>query len=327
MGNLHKTPLFVAFGFDDNGISGFANSGDVGATGGMTFVLDMLKSHRDLQGNPLKASFFLASNYILQNNVDDPFLVKQTWQRAYEEGHEIGNHTRTHSHGNGFTVDKWKAEMKACNNDLTSSFVGIGISKDNIVGFRTPFLEYNDAAFEAAQSLGFVYDCSIEEGFLPNQDGTNFPWPYVLSSRGLDLWELPVYAVIVPPDEECKKYGVEPGMRAKMKERQDYFDVCDGKITGFDYNLWVLFKMTKAEFVATLKYSLDLRLKGNRAPFMLGGHTDIYSSAYLGEIPNATASERQDALNDFLDHALGKPEVQVVSFKNVLDWVRNPITG
>jgi hypothetical protein len=53
-------------------------------------------------------------------------------------------------------------------------------------------------------------------------------------------------------------------------------------------------------------------------------HTDIYSSKYTAA-PNATAEQRQKAVEDFIDYALSKPQVRFVSNKQILDWVRNPV--
>jgi hypothetical protein len=196
--------------------------------------------------------------------------------------------------------------------------------------------------FEALTALGFWYDCSIEDGWQPEAAGTNFTWPYtldggspgneMLARQGLKrpitahagLWEMPAHPVIVPPDDQCRSYGVEPGLRAKLKTVAAWFDEGTGKVTGFDYNLWVTFEMTKAEVLATLKYSLDLRLAGNRAPFMLGAHSDCYATDYA-DAPNANVRERQQAIEEFLDYALARPEVRVASLKQVLDWVRNPV--
>src|SRR5204863_593211 len=140
--------------------------------------------------------------------------------------------------------------------------------------------------------LGFWYDCSVEDGFQPAMDGTNYLWPYTLDggSPGVQvilerdqrykpigkypgLWELPDHPVIVPPDAECAKYGVSTGLRARVKAVVSKFSVDDGKATGLDYNVWDEYKMSNAEYLATLKYTLDLRLRGNRAPFMFGGHS------------------------------------------------------
>ena len=87
--------------------------------------------------------------------------------------------------------------------------------------------------------------------------------------------------------------------------------------------MWVSLQLTKAEVLAILKYNLDLRIQGNRAPFMLGTHSDYYSSKYTAA-NNSTAEERQEAIEEFLDYALSKEAVRVVSMKQVLDWVRNP---
>jgi hypothetical protein len=207
------------------------------------------------------------------------------------------------------------------------------------MGFRTPYLEYDDATLSNVQALGFRYDCSIEEGYEDGQDGTNFYWPYTLddlspghtvqvSWGGADapkeltkhagLWELPVYSVFVPQE-----------LRATMHSRQDYFDVEGGQITGFDYNLWVTvaeggFNMSKAEFLATLKNSFDQHYKGNRAPFLLGAHPHIYTDDYDPPITGSTAKERREAIEEFLDYVKAKEGVKIATFAEILDWLRNP---
>ena len=81
--------------------------------------------------------------------------------------------------------------------------------------------------------------------------------------------------------------------------------------------------MTSDEVVATLKYTLGQRLAGNRAPLIVGAHTDYYSSRWTGA-PNATLQERQAAIEEFVDYALAKPEVRMTSVGAILEFVRNP---
>ena len=50
-----------------------------------------------------------------------------------------------------------------------------------------------------------------------------------------------------------------------------------------------------------------------RAPFTFGMHADICSKQYGAKVANSTAAERQQALAEVLDYALGKTEVRVVS--------------
>jgi hypothetical protein len=319
-----QVPQFVSIGFDDNG-----------QVGGMTWAVDMLK-------NRGKASFYLTCTY----------MQAAAWKAAYMAGHEIGNHTVTHATDRNVGLSRWMQEMNDCNAYITGQ---VGVPADEVIGFRTPFLKYDNDTLKAVKQIGFRYDTSIEEGYEwddntnASQDGTNFFWPYTLDNRspghttqvewgeGLveiepqsGLWELPVYAVVVPPDDKCQTYGVEPGLRTKLKQRQTWFDVNGGLITGFDYNLWAStsvggFAMTKAEFVATLKYTLDQRLAGNRSPFLFGAHTDYYVASWNQNAAGTPSeNDRRAAIEEFLDYAKAKQEVEITTYKRVLEYVRNP---
>lgn len=338
---LERVPQFVTFAFDDNGYSD-----------GVLWAVDMMSGRTNPAGtgNPgtydgtkATVTFYNCSYYGSNWISESPTHVKRAWRAAYDGGHEIGNHTSTHGHGNNYSINQWGSDIDECTRFLSQPFdpnesiqspdstKGIGIPAELITGFRSPYLEYNDELFKAVKERN-MYDCSIEEGFQYDQDGTNFLWPYTLDngSPGHDiqvewglkepiqahpgLWEMPVYVVIVPPE-----------LRQTMKSRVSWFDTTSGKITGFDYNLWVLFKMTKAEYLATLKHTLDLRLQGNRAPFMLGAHTDYYSTKY--STPGATVMERREAMQEFMDYAQSKSVVRVVSVDKILDWIKEPKHG
>lgn len=342
-----QVPLFVSFGTDDNPYSGLEASG---GGGGMHYLTELFASRRNpegtgdlrnFDGQPLHYSFYVNTKYITPEGMEDPSLVKQSWREAYDHGHEIAVHTHSHPHGRDFSVSQWEGEMKKCI-DLLIQPDGLGVPKDQVIGFRTPFLEYGKHTLSAVQRTGFVYDCSVEEGFQNDADGRNYIWPYTLNhgSPGNDatyerldlphvgehpgLWELPVYAFIVPPDELCESYGVAPGFRARMKQQNDYFELDQGKVTGMDWNLWFEYGMDKAEFLGTLKHTLDLRLQGNRCPLNVGLHSAIYADRNSESPPKTTVEERRDALREFLDYALSKPEVRVVSAKELLGWLQSP---
>lgn len=343
-----RAPLFVQFGFDDNGVSGAPGSG---TTGGVRWVRELFEGRRNPAGNgnprtydgePARFSLYLATHYISAVDADRPEHLKRELRAVALAGHEIGVHTHRHAHGKDFSSAEWEAEIAACRAWLTKPFVetelalptsGLGLEPASVTGFRAPFLEYGPALFAAVRRSGLDYDCSVEEGFEPRFDGTNLIWPYRVAPRygesgtggagERELWELPVYVVIVPPDEACAEYGVERGLRDRLHARRDYFRPEDGKITGFDWNLWVEFAMTPAEFVATLRYTLDQRLAGNRAPLTIGTHSDIYSEQYE-TLPNSTAPARRAALATVLEDALRHPEVRVVSARQLLAWLRAP---
>src|SRR5204863_470436 len=84
-------------------------------------------------------------------------------------------------------------------------------------------------------------------------------------------------------------------------------------VTGFDYNLWNKCQTESSfDFAEVLKQSLDQRLAGNRSPFAVGAHTDIYSQ--FDASANSTWTKfnyqaRRKALADSIDNAPPRPEV------------------
>ena len=112
--------------------------------------------------------------------------------------------------------------------------------------------------FNSIKKSGFLYDCSIEEGIQKDHDETNYFWPYTLDNgipgdkilsvldnrknigKVSDLWELPVYQFVVPPDNLCEKYGVNSGFKDSLKEKVSYFNTESGKISGLDWRPFCL---------------------------------------------------------------------------------------
>ena len=353
-----QVPLFVCFGSDDNGYSGLEGSG---AAGGLHFLTELFAGRHNpagsgttgtFDGAPVHYSFYVNTQYITPDAGasaygdgprEEPAWVRRAWRAAVEAGHEIGNHTHSHPHGREFTVSQWEDEIRRCTEiverpystqEVPGSQSGLGVSRKELLGFRTPFLEYADATLMAAQNQGFAYDCSLEEGTQDGQDGRNFVWPYRLD-RGSPgnpaigphpgLWEIPVYVFVVPPDEACERLGVAPGLRQALKARKDYFDTAAGKITGMDWNLWCEFSMTPAEFLATIKYTVELRLSGNRAPLTIGLHSELYSDRQDNSECAGTPAERRAALESVVNYLQQQEIVRIVSAMELLEWLRHPV--
>ena len=324
-GNLtaEQTPQFISIGFDDNYYAD-----------GMVWILNYLKKIKNpagknnpqtFDGTPVRVSFFNNTNNAEQ--VVPGTTLANTYGEAYKDGHEIGNHTKTHTTSATTTRNVWEAEIADCKQELAS----LNIPSGKIIGFRAPFLLYNDSTFTVLEKLGFLYDCSIENGFDDQTDGSNFAWPYQLDKGSRDnktikahpgLWELPSYAVIVPP-----------GLRQQIKKRFSGFDENTGKITGLDWNLVAGYSeggsgLTKDEYLGTLKYTLDQRLKGNRAPMLFGAHTPFYTAKAMGvdiHPPNLSSQEMREVIQEFINYALTKPDVRVVPFCKILEWCKNPV--
>jgi peptidoglycan/xylan/chitin deacetylase (PgdA/CDA1 family) len=322
-----QVPQFVLLGFDDNPVADRVN-----------WAVDYLDARRNpagagqagtFDGAPVRMIFFSNGRY--WNNR----ATVAAHQRALAAGHEIANHTQNHQHGRPFTAEQWTKEMSACD----ATFAAEGIPIRSLVGFRAPFLEYNAQTFPALAASGRLYDSSIEEGAEPDQDGTNFRWPYTLDEgspgnaaafaagdprrvgRHPGLWEIPIHVFLIPDDAECSRQGVAPGLRARIGTAlKAAYGSGSGepadKITGLDWNVFEAAGCTGPEFLAILKHTLDRRLAGNRAPFMVGGHTELYP---------VNKPERRKAIEDFIAYALAKPDVRFVTGPQLISWLRAPV--
>jgi peptidoglycan/xylan/chitin deacetylase (PgdA/CDA1 family) len=316
-----QAPQFVLLGFDDNP-----------ATEPMTWFVDHVKDLRNpagtgraatFDGGPVRAIFFSNGKYW-----NDRTLIG-IHHRALGQGHEIANHTQNHPHGAAFTAAEWRTEITAC----AASFDETGVPAAGVVGFRAPYLEYTDATFVALDALGLLYDSSIEEGRQSGQDGTNFPWPYTLDAGSQSnaaafppesprrvkahpgLWEIPLNVFMIPADADCPRFGVAPGLQARIGAALNASGGPADRISGLDWNVLEAAKCDGPEFLAILKHTLDRRLAGNRAPFMVGAHTALYP---------ADKPDRRKAMEEFIAYALAKPEVRFVTGKQLLEWLRKP---
>ncbi|MGZ5424762.1 MAG: SMP-30/gluconolactonase/LRE family protein [Candidatus Aminicenantales bacterium] len=363
-GKPSRTPQFVCVSSDDNGYSGLAGSPHEGGLHYFTELFAGLRNPagsgdaRICDGASPHYTFFVNTRFIVPGVPnphsggygvgDDPVLVKRAWREAFERGHEIAVHTHSHPHGRPFTVAQWEDEMRRSIEILTHPYdpaetsekpdpsTGLGIPRPALIGFRAPFIEPADNGMTAAVRMGLTYDSSIEEGPGLGPHPGDFPWPYTLDvgipaqnppiAPHPGFWEIPLGNFVAPPDGACERYGVPAGFRAALAKRQDYFRAENGEITGMDWNLWNEYAMTPAEFLATLKYTLDLHLDGNRSPMTIGFHSELYTIRRDGKTAPDLIRARRAAVEAFLAYALAKPEVRLVDHRELLEWLAHPVS-
>ncbi|MCP4320474.1 MAG: hypothetical protein GY951_12375 [Psychromonas sp.] len=214
---------------------------------------------------------------------------------------------------------------------MNNVFSEEGFVESQVKGYRSPFLSYNSDSFRAVKANYLTYDSSIEEGFQFDQDGTNYVWPYTMDngSPGNDfqekygvrphldsikgVWELPLYAMVTPTDAESAAYGIKAGFQDRLSQKTKWFEGYGKKVTGLDWNIAFEYGMTSDEQLGLLKYNLDKRMEGNRAPFIYGIHSNYYTDPGM-----------QKALASFIDYALTKPEVRIITYIDFVNWMRNP---
>jgi hypothetical protein len=256
---------------------------------------------------------------------------------------------------NEATTAEWKSIVKGGIDTLVKY---TNVTESDLEGFRSPFLEFGNGLFPALAELGTRYDCSVEENGQAISGGFEWNWPYTLdggdptfneqvwkgkaaNTINIDgeivqynvtipstpgLWELPSYALVIPDDATCSSYGISSGLRDRIWNKISWMKT-DAVIhlTGFDYNMWNQAALNKAEVLGMLKYNLDLRISGNRAPFLFGAHSQYYVGNWAASnAPNATKEEMQECIVEFLNYARGKSEVRIVATNTVVDWMENP---
>lgn len=352
-GRPDRTPQFVCVSSDDNGYSGLPGSPHDGGLHYFTELFARLRNPagageaRRFDGVPPHYTFFVNTRFIVPDVPnphkggygagDDPVLVKRSWREAVERGHEIAVHTHSHPHGRPFTVAQWEGEMRRSIDILTrpDPASGLGLPRTALIGFRAPFIEPADNGMTAAVRLGLVYDSSIEDGPGLGPHAGDMAWPYTLDA-GIPnqqppiashpgFWEIPIGNYVAPPDAECARYSLPPGLRAALARRQAYFQVENGEITGMDWNLWTEYAMSPTEFLATLEYTLDLHLRGNRSPMTAGFHSELYTIRQDGQTPPDVIRARRAAVEAFFAYALSKPEVRFVDHRELLQWLKGPV--
>lgn len=353
--SIDQVPQFVVFGFDDNILSS-----------GMSWATSLFENKKNPAGNnnpktfdgeKALITFFMNTKRFNWEDKKEAELLVQSVKTAYKKGHEIANHTHDH-HADinklpwdefqsklfKLTEEQWYQKNNKAQQDLINM---ANIPAEDIRGFRAPYLSYNQALFETLENMDFIYDSSIEEGFPQKFDGTNLRWPYRMdivapaykeswSSNPKnpnrvhlapveDLWQLPQNVLFVPKESELEKYGISSGLWQRMLEKDDGLHD-DHRITGFDYNLWYKAKLKPKEVLGILKYNLDLRLQGNRAPLLVGLHSQYYTdkSWVTDNNINATNAEMRWVIEEFLEYTLSKKVVRVTTAINVIKWMEDP---
>lgn len=340
----NQVPQFVVLGFDDNTKSE-----------GIDWAINLFANKFNHDGSAAKTSFYLNTRGLHEEVDDDPQALLQAMKRLAASGNEMGNHTDNHHQQlEGESEDaffsrikklnkaQWQPRIDNASDDLINL---VGLKQSDIKGFRAPYLLFNQYSMQILKEENFLYDCSIEDGYAPDFNGKNFRWPYQLNegspghneswygnqgnSEYVDikmipgLWELPMYPVMIPKDSECAAYDIPTGLWDRLQAKLPYID--DYRMTGLDYNIWSLGGATKREMLGILKYNLDLRLAGNRAPFMFGTHSQYYTKEWADDnAPNANVDDMRAALREFVDYALSKDAVRIRPSKDIIQWCKNP---
>jgi len=325
----HKVPQLIVLGSDDNT-----------SVEGMNWIIDYMASKKHKDGTPLRMSFYSNSRSAANWNYPENDRLVEAHIRAYNLGHELGNHTSNHA----YCVSGLKGDdqirispdsISRIINELSYDLVNnAGVDPEHIVGFRTPYLAWSDSVFSVINEMGFLYDCSVTES--RNGPG-QYIWPFTMDNgaSGIQgswwaenhntpigshqgLWQLPCYSFKAPDSLFNHMDSLSRGQH-------------NGLITGLDYNMWSEpqsgWLLNKEQSLAVLKNTLKLSLEGNRAPVTIGMHSQYYAEDYpeLGFVNMQSAADRRAVVEGFIDYALTFDDVWFVSGVQVISYMKNPV--
>ncbi|KAI9208337.1 uncharacterized protein BJ171DRAFT_455605 [Polychytrium aggregatum] len=231
-------------------------------------------------GCPLAATFFVSTQYT------DYWRV----QTLYGNGHEIAVHTMNH------VARPSAIEIQGAQTALNQY---AGVPKKELVGFRHPFLDYNQQSFQNLASLGtFKYESSMP------MDPKGAIWPYTLDFG----------PAISCATGDCTGNFNFPGLWSIPMAN---LENPDGSLNAsMDPNAPIGSTLSKDQLVTLLKHNFQLHYTGNRTPMGLF----IHASTALPSIEPV----RLTAYNEFIQWTLDNyPDVYWVSNQQLLAWMQN----
>jgi peptidoglycan/xylan/chitin deacetylase (PgdA/CDA1 family) len=214
---------------------------------------------------------------------------------ARSEGHEIASHTCGHFDGKDWTKAEWLTEFETFDRVLLNAWKDNGLSdrepkdwanfvKNDITGFRAPYLSAPDSLFQAEREHGFRYDASVvtHDPALPVRKG------------GLARFGLP----LIPEGPKSRR------------------------IIAMDYNLFIRHSAgidhpSKGDEFAERSYkafksAFEAQYNGDRIPLQIGLHfVTMNGGAYWA------------AMERLVAEVCPRPDVACVTYSEALDMLED----
>jgi len=299
-----STPQFIVFSFD-----GSKSIPMLDET--LDFQQKMMSENR-----PLHFTYFINAAYFLtkensqfyqapgqvsgtsqigfSSSTNDISLRVHEFNKAFTLGNEIGSHSAGHFDGSGWSYDEWRQEFSSFMSVLTnvqrnnsSAPIDAPLFLSNIHGFRAPNLGVNDNLYKVLGENMFSYDAS----------GVNATdaWP---EKDIYGVWHIPLGTVYLGTDKR--------------------------PVISMDYSIWTRQSTDKEEAVkgtplwnqyyndietAYMNY-FNTNYNENRSPIVIADHFSKWNDGVYWE-----------ALKAFAENVCGKPNIQCVTFKDVVNYL------
>jgi len=245
------------------------------------------KYRSPIDGCPLKATWYVN---VAQAPGGTPGTKCDIVAGLRRSGHEIA--TRTYGQSKTPTKDQIIGAVDWLNETC-------GVPREEMRGFRTPLLAFDQSTFDNLANLSFTYDSSIADAELNSADGTNNLWPYTMDNG--------IAQSCMASGGTCNQTKSNPGLWEVPLWRMR--DEDDTLLLAVD---WFEEEKTVTE---TLTRNFDKKYSGNKAPFPIS----LSASNLVDNIGELTA---------WIDDTLSTyDDVFFVTTHELLEWMRNPVTA
>lgn len=241
------------------------------------------ESRKNPNGCPISMTLFVSHHDTKYNNVN----------HLYRKGMEIAAHSVSHAHMSN------KNFMKEAKNQKRNLATLGGVPENEIVGWRSPFLEpVGDMQPHALKTLGYTYDATLTyskrslKDKAPTPFTLDFGWPYDCKvkpcpkRRHFGFWEVPVVSLL----DYLHKYDCV------------YVDGCNNP------------PPDESSAYKFLMDNFNSYHSKNRVPFGINMHPSWFY------IP-----ARLNAMDRFIQTLSKMDDVFIVSVKKMIDWLKSPI--
>ncbi|MGW6263569.1 hypothetical protein [Streptomyces sp. NPDC055085] len=297
-------PQFVVFSWDGAGEVGnglFSRFLQLGHDHGvsMTFFLSGLyllpESKKRLYqppNNPVGASDI---GYLTDGHIKETLRnVHQAWL----DGHEIGTHFNGHFCSGPGSVANWAPTQWRTEIELAQSFVKswrtntgwrshppLPFDYDKeLVGGRTPCLLGQENLLPVVRDLGWRYDASSPGGLQR--------WP----TRKMGVWDFPLQGIPFP-GHQFEVLSMDYNILANQSKNST-------RAPSSNYRAW------RTQATEAYMAGFQRAYETNRAPFFIGNHFEEWNGGIY-----------MDAVEDTLKQIASKPDVRIVSFRQLADWL------
>ena len=258
------------------------------------YVMDITEGFKNPNGCKIPAVMFTTQRY------SDCDTVRKLY---FEKGYEIGGHTVSHRKTNSLSSSEKKKEVTGVRNWLINE---CGIPSSDVIGNRMPYLLGDSELRRYLADAGYLYDASMPEFYnsKSSPSGSKKILPYNMKYGIAQM-------------QSCGWFGSNLN-RCSATERPDLVQIpmymyqrgpSKPSVKGL-MDPPGAFKVLRREFERNY-HSV------NRLPVAIYTHST--STHYLDQAKNRAEIKK------FLRWALKKPNVWVVTYKQWLDYLENPV--